>query len=241
MATFPPFSDPAQQADMLANPQQQTMTMQPLHQEDLAGIFQVHLRVNPDLPFERQVISQLAEMLFPVLLERYPIGARAMAKDVCEIHGQKGFDQYWPAIVAELETQMKMNAVLMQTQAMQAQLAMAAQGGQQGPSPETQQAVEGGMQAEAQAQIQGAQQQIQQGDLTTQQEQMRLIEQLQKVVAQGQQAQLQIQQMAQQLRQTQEQHQQQMRITDEDARHARQMKERQARARQRQSPNGSKR
>ena len=225
---------------MLANPQPPPMLMQPLQQEDLAGIFQVHLRVNPDAPFDRNATMELAQMLFPVLLERYPTGARTLAKVVWEIHGQKGFDQFWPAIVADLESQMKMNMVLMQTQAMQAQLAMAAQGGPQGPSPETQQAVEGGMQAEAQAQIQGAQQQIQQGDLTTQQEQMRLIEQLQKVVAQGQQAQLQMQQMQQQLRHTQEQHQQQMQLTEAQTRHAMQMKERQARARQRQSRNGSK-
>ena len=138
------MADATQQADQLLDPSQDLVLAQGVQKEDLAGTFSVHLRVNPDLPWDRSVQLQLAQFIFPYLAQRYPIGARLLLKKLWELHGQTGFDAWFPEVVSLLETQKIMHEILMQLQMQGQQMAAAeqqqqAQGQPQQPgmSPET--------------------------------------------------------------------------------------------------------
>lgn len=152
--------------ETLMEPEDEVVLEQEVSKEDLAGSYVLKLTMNPELPFDRQVVMQLGGQMVPILLERYPIGARLLFKRMWEVNGQKNFDQIYPQGIAVIETQLRMTQVLMQQQQQQmameqakqqaqmqalqqaAQVAATAQGAQpqppQGPSPETQQALEQG-------------------------------------------------------------------------------------------------
>lgn len=199
------MADPALQADQLLSPQPQQLVAGEVRKEDLQGTFSVHLRVNPDLPYDRSVALQLSQFIFPYLSERYPIGARLLLRHLWTLHGQKNFDEFFPEMVALLETQKLFAAVLMQIkqtqlqgQMMEAQAQQATQQAQQpqgpaGPSPQTQQMMDSGMQAEAlgqhaqaQAQVHDAQHTQQRNEMQTAQQHTKLLQELQKLMQQGQ-------------------------------------------------------
>jgi hypothetical protein len=197
--------DAMQQADALLSPQPQQLVAGEVRKEDLQGTFSVHLRVNPDLPYDRSVLQQLAQFLLPYMAERYPIGARLLLRKLWNLLGQGGFDEIYPEAIALLETQRLMAKVLaetqqvqMQMQMMQAQAQQAQQQAQQpqgpaGPSPQTQQMLDSGMQAEAmgqhaqaQAQVHDAQHQQHRNTLQTHGEVVKVLQQLQKLQQQSQ-------------------------------------------------------
>jgi len=153
-------------AESLLEPEQDVMLEEEVTKEDLAGSYVLRLSLNPELPFDRQVVMQLGGQMLPILIERYPIGARLLLKRMWEINGQKNFNQLYPPAIAHLETQLRFTQVLlqqemqegqlqqakMQQQMMAAQAQQASQAAQapppqpQGPGPETQAILEAGEQ-----------------------------------------------------------------------------------------------
>ena len=150
-------------AESLLEPEREHLLEEEVSREDLAGSYVLKLAMNPELPFDRQVVMQLGQQMLPILIERYPIGARLLLKRMWEINGQKSFDQLYPPAIAHLETQLRFTQVLLQQQmqeqqmqqaqmqqaAAQAQVQAAAQSPPeqpQGPGPETQAMLEAGEQ-----------------------------------------------------------------------------------------------
>jgi len=150
-------------AESLLEPEQDVMLEEEVTKEDLAGSYVLRLTLNPELPFDRQVVMQLGGQMLPLLIERYPIGARLLLKRMWEINGQKNFNQIYPPAIAHLETQLRFTQVMlqqfmqeqqlkqakMQEAAAQAQMQAAANAPPQqpqGPGPETQAMLEAGEQ-----------------------------------------------------------------------------------------------
>ena len=203
------MADPAMQADELLSPQPQQLVAGEVRKEDLQGTFSVHLRVNPDLPYDRSVLLQLGQFLLPYMAERYPIGARLLLRKIWTIQGQGDFDAIYPEAIALLETQRLMARVLAETQQMQMQMQlMQAQAqaasqpqGPQGPSPETQQAMEGALQAEAQGKQAQAQAQVHGAEHTQQRNEMQTAQQRQAMEHETAQQHVKLLQQLEKLRQ----------------------------------------
>lgn len=163
-------------ADYLREPQAERLLAQPVTKEDLAGTFLVQMHVNPDLPFDRQMLTQLGQMLVPMLQPLYPIGARLLMKRVWEVNGQTGFDELYPPAIALMQTQMLFQQILQQQQMqqmapmLQSMAAQQQQGQPQGeapPSPETQAMLEAGQQHGAHQDANQAEARTQQAQLAT--------------------------------------------------------------------------
>jgi hypothetical protein len=137
----------------LLEPDTELLLAEEIHKEDIAGEYNMRVVMSPDLPYDRQVIMQLGQFMLPVVLERYPIGARLLLKRMWELNGQRAFDQIYPPAIALLETQRLFTRVLMEQQLAQAQMQAAMQPqqppppeGEPPPSPETQAILEAGEQ-----------------------------------------------------------------------------------------------
>ena len=137
----------------LLEPDTELLIAEDIHKEDIAGEYSMRVVMSPDLPYDRQVIMQLGQFMMPVVLERYPIGARLLLKRMWELNGQRGFDQIYPPAIALLETQRLFTRILMEQQLAQAQMQAAMQPppqeppqGEPPPSPETQAITEAGEQ-----------------------------------------------------------------------------------------------
>jgi hypothetical protein len=187
-------------ADALMQPEAERLLAAEVLPEDLEGIYSVHLKVNPDLPFDRQVLTQLGTQMVPILQPIYPIGARLLVKKIWEVNGQTGFDAMYPEAIAMMQTQLLFAQIMQQQQMMQAQAQMAQQ--PQGPpppppeppppgsDPQTMQALEAAMQAQAgadahaaQAQMHGQEQGMTREQMKTAQEYAKMLQQLAKVQA----------------------------------------------------------
>lgn len=120
LLAFPGQQAEAQAEDLL-NPEEAFLIAKDVSRDDLQGTFLVKLKVNPDLPFDRQVLTQLGQTLYPVLAQKYPLGARLLLKRIWEINNQSGFDTLYPPSIALLETQALFTQILQQQQAQQAQ------------------------------------------------------------------------------------------------------------------------
>jgi hypothetical protein len=192
--------------ESVLEPEQEVLLEDEVTKEDLQGTYVLRLTMNPELPFDRQVVMQLGGQMLPILLERYPIGARLLLKRMWEINGQRDFDQIYPQAIAMLETQLRFTQVLMQQQAQEQQMAQqqqmakmqaaqveqAAQGGQQppqgppGPSPETQALMEAGDQHRVQHEAQQREHATQQAAHGTARSAAQAMQAFQKLQSQGQ-------------------------------------------------------
>jgi len=139
----------AEQADQLMQPETERLLGVEVSPEELAGTFSVQLKVNPDLPYDRQILVQLGTQLMPILQPVYPIGARLLMKRIWEMHGQTRFDELYPPAIAMMQTQILFQQVMAQLQGAGQPLQEPPQPPPPGSDPKTQQALEAAMQAQA--------------------------------------------------------------------------------------------
>jgi hypothetical protein len=92
-----------------------------LSREQLSGIFDAALDINPEAQFDRQVLLSLAQLLLPVT-QNYALGQRELMKRVWEAFDQKGFEQIWPMRVAATTTQIQTLTQQLQLEQIRAQL-----------------------------------------------------------------------------------------------------------------------
>ena len=107
--------DPAARAEALLTPGAEALQLAPVTKEDLQGLFSVHCQVNPDLPFQRQLLTELGTQLVPLLERIYPVGAQRLLAAIWTINGQTHFEEYYPPGVALLQTQQLFAQILAQT------------------------------------------------------------------------------------------------------------------------------
>lgn len=98
-----------------------TLLALPISKEALSGIYDVHILVNPEEQFDRQVIMQLFQVTAPAL-QTYPLGMRMMLKRIWQVFDQKGFDAIYPEEIALMQTQQTVLALEIQIATFQGQL-----------------------------------------------------------------------------------------------------------------------
>jgi hypothetical protein len=87
--------------------------------EDLSGLFDVYMEVDPNEQFNRQMLLTFAQQLDPKLSLIWPMGAREIWKRTWESAKQSNFDDIWPKAIAEIQT-------LLLAKQIQAQIGMGA-------------------------------------------------------------------------------------------------------------------
>lgn len=75
-----------------------------LSKEQLSGIFDAELDIDPEAQFDRQILVSLAQLILPAIAQ-YPVGQRELLKRTWEAFDQKGFEHIWPYQVAATDTQ----------------------------------------------------------------------------------------------------------------------------------------
>jgi hypothetical protein len=85
-----------------------------IRRQQISGMFDAKITVNPEASFDRQVLSSLFQVTAPVIQEDYPIGLRIMLKRLWSSMGQKGFDDVYPEEIANLQQRQRM--LTLQTQ-----------------------------------------------------------------------------------------------------------------------------
>lgn len=108
-----PIEDTAGLEDRLFEeaPQQAQVRMQAIGPQELAGPFDITIKVNPEAHLEQQKILLLADKLDALLVDAWPLGRRELWKNVWETLGLQEFDRFYPEGVATIQT---MRLLLMQ-------------------------------------------------------------------------------------------------------------------------------
>lgn len=109
--------------------------------QQLSGIFDAELDINPEAPYERQTLISLAQLIMPSTAN-YAMGQRELLRRVWEAYEQHGFEQIWPEQVASIQTQTQILTQQVQLETLRAQLSQfaqlqQAQGGSQPAGPTT--------------------------------------------------------------------------------------------------------
>jgi len=99
----------------------------PVSQEELSGLFDIRLKVNPNETLDQQKKLTLAEKLDALLVDTWPAGRRELWRDVWESLGLQEFDKFYPEEVALVETQIKILQAQLQIAAMEAKLSQIGQ------------------------------------------------------------------------------------------------------------------
>lgn len=94
--------------------------------QQLQGMFDAEVDINPEAPYERQTLLSLAQLIMPSTAN-YAMGQRELLKRVWEAYEQHGFEQIWPESVANIQTQTQILAQQVQLETLRAQLAQFAQ------------------------------------------------------------------------------------------------------------------
>jgi hypothetical protein len=87
-----------------------------MEQEDLSGMFDVVVKVNPEAHLEQQKLLTLAERLDAVLAPVHPEGRRLLWRMIWQRLGLQEFDNFYPEAIAKRQT-------LLQSLGLQVQLA----------------------------------------------------------------------------------------------------------------------
>jgi hypothetical protein len=93
----------------------------PVSKESISGFFDVRMDINPEAPFERQMLLNLLQLTAPFIQE-FPLGQRELLKRVWDAMGQHGFAQIWPEALAKLQSQTRMLATQLQLATLEQQL-----------------------------------------------------------------------------------------------------------------------
>ncbi len=129
--------------------------------EDIEGIYDIKLKVNPNGEFDRQVLTTFTERLMPILQQVYPKGLRRLMSRVWELYDLQGFDDILPERVADIWTQTvaeQTQVSLLELKVKETQLKMALQQMMSGQPPPPDPKVQAEALANA-ARLQGEQQQ----------------------------------------------------------------------------------
>ena len=115
-------------------PRGQRLVAGKIAKENISGLYDVTVEVNPEAQFDRQVQLSLYEITAPSLTA-YPMGNRLALKRIWTAHGQDGFDDIYPEEIANLQSQQIFMTMQIQLEVAKGQLAQiqqeAAQGQQQ--------------------------------------------------------------------------------------------------------------
>lgn len=95
--------------------------------DNLAGPFDITVRVNPEAHLEQQKQLLLADKLDAILAPVWPLGRRELWKNVWEALGLQEFDRFYPEHVATIQTQLLMLQAQLQLLVLEGQLAQAGQ------------------------------------------------------------------------------------------------------------------
>jgi len=111
--------------DRLYGPEVPTapMTQVQMQDQDLSGLFDVKIKVNPQSAIEQQKVIQLGEKLDAIIAPVYPKGRRLLWKRVWEDLGLQGFDLLYPEQVASQQTMLQALALEVQLLQLEGQLA----------------------------------------------------------------------------------------------------------------------
>jgi hypothetical protein len=185
-APSPSLQPEDETADALLTPEEPFLLETAVGRDDLEGTFMVKLKVNPDLPFDRQTITQMGQFLYPILAAKYPLGARALLKKMWTVNNQEGFDTMYPPSIALIETHALFSQIVKQTQAQDSgppsEGAAEGQGGPQLP-PEVQALQHAHAASEAQHGMRQHAHQTQAHQTQAQIAQVKLLAEIQKVLA----------------------------------------------------------
>ena len=93
-----------------------------LSREQLSGIFDAEMQVNPEAAFDKQVLISLAQMISPAIQPTYAMGQRELLKRIWEAFEQKGFEQIYPQHIAAIQTQIQSLTQQLQMEQLRTQL-----------------------------------------------------------------------------------------------------------------------
>lgn len=111
-----PMPDLAGIEERLLDGSEAPLVMQAVRHDDLSGLFDVRIKVDPEAFLKQQRQLQLATVLDPILAPIWPLGRRELWKQLWELMKLEDFDRLWPEHVAVTQTLITI---------MQAQLQMA--------------------------------------------------------------------------------------------------------------------
>lgn len=92
-----------------------------LTREQLSGLFDAEVEINPEAPYERQTLTYLAQLILPSTAN-YARGQRELLRRVWEGFDQKGFEQIWPRELADTQTNVQLLTLQIQTEQLRMQL-----------------------------------------------------------------------------------------------------------------------
>lgn len=95
--------------------------------EELSGLFDVRVQVNPDAHLEQQKLLTLGERLDAVLAPVWPEGRRLLWREVWTRLGLQGFDRFYPEFVAKKQSMLMALGLQVQLTQFEMQLLQAGQ------------------------------------------------------------------------------------------------------------------
>lgn len=122
-----PMPDLAGIEERLLDGTEAPLVMQEVRHDDLSGLFDVRIKVDPEAFLKQQRQLQLATVIGPIIAPIWPLGHRELWKQLWQLMKLEDFDRLWPEQVAVTQTQIAIMQAQLQIAVLSMQLGGAAQ------------------------------------------------------------------------------------------------------------------